>query len=41
WAIGTYALDHWDCDGEWMGTATSLNFMVLASHTLTANYRKL
>ncbi|MBA7476497.1 hypothetical protein ES707_11883 [subsurface metagenome] len=41
WAIGTYALNYWDCDGEWVGTAASFNFMVLASHTLTANYRKL
>ena len=41
WAIATYALDYWDCDGEWVGTAASFSFMVLASRTLTAHYRRI
>ncbi len=33
-----YRFDYWDVDGEWLDTANSINFMVMASHTLTAHF---
>ena len=37
--IWTYEFNYWDCDGEWLDSANPINFMVLADHTLTANFR--
>ncbi len=33
-----YKFSYWDCDGESMGTTNPINFMVLASHKVTAHF---
>jgi len=33
-----YRFSYWDCDGEWLGSANPISFLVMASHTLTAHF---
>lgn len=35
-----YVFQYWDVDGEWLGTANPMNYLVLNNHILTAHFRE-